>query len=412
MLLNTSNERVFTVSSITRHIQTVFKEDPLLSDITIIGEISNYKPHSSGHMYFILKDEQSQIKCVMFRGNNYGLDFKPMDGLSVRAKGEIRVYEKRGEYQLYVSQMSEAGRGALFAAFEALKEKLKAEGLFSPETKKPLPRIPHKIAVITSPTGAAIRDIISITLRRFPNMHIVVMPAQVQGDVAAEQIAENITFLNQVMPELDFIIIGRGGGSIEELWAFNEEKLARAIYASEIPIISAVGHETDFTISDFVADLRAPTPSGAAEMAIPEKESLMKHLSLIKNKVNRIFVHILELKNQRCLNLIENIKYQSPKNMILQHLQTVDDLYNRLKLNMKYILDMNENNLIKYREKIISLSPKSILKRGYSICLKIPERVVVKNVKQVERDHKIEIIVQDGNISANVSGKEEIKNDR
>ena len=410
MLIDTTNEKIFTVSSITHHIQTIFKEDPLLNNITIIGEISNFKYHSSGHMYFVLKDDKSQIRCVMFRGNSFGLNFEPMDGMSVKAKGEIRVYEKRGEYQLYVSQMLEAGKGALFAAFEALKEKLKAEGLFSPEIKKTLPRIPHKIAVITSPTGAAIRDIISISLRRFPNLHIIIVPALVQGDGAAEQIADNIDFLNQVLPELDFIIIGRGGGSIEELWAFNEERLARAIYASRIPIISAVGHETDFTISDFVADLRAPTPSGAAEMAIPDKESLVKHLLLLQGKVNQFMGHNLELKKQKCQNLVESLKYQSPMNKILQHMQTVDDLYNRLKLNMKHILTINENIFTKYKEKIITLSPKSVLSRGYSICLKMPEREVVKNIRQIERDNQIEVIIQDGTISANVSGKEEIKN--
>lgn len=412
MLINSINEKIFTVSSITHHIQMLFNSDPLLHNITIIGEISNFKYHSSGHMYFVLKDDQSQIKCVMFRGNNQGLDFEPGDGISVKAKGEVRVYERRGEYQFYVSQMTEAGKGALFAAFEALKEKLKAEGLFRPEIKKTLPKIPRKIAVITSPTGAAIKDIISITLRRFTNMHIIIVPAQVQGDEAARQIAENIDFLNQELPELDFIIIGRGGGSIEELWTFNEERLARAIYASQIPIVSAVGHETDFTISDFVADLRAPTPSGAAEMTIPDKESLVQHLRLMQGKLNRIIWHIMELKEQRYLNTVENLKYQSPKNQILQHLQTIDDLHNRLKLNMKHIVNINENILINYREKIITLSPKSILSRGYSICLKIPERRVVKKINQVEKDNQIEVIIQDGKISANVSGKEEIRNER
>ena len=412
MYTNTSNENIFTVSGITRHIQKLFKEDPDLNNINIIGEISNFKYHSSGHMYFILKDEQSQIRCVMFRGNNFGLNFEPADGVSVKAKGEVRVYEKRGEYQLYVSQMVEAGKGALFAAFEALKEKLKTEGLFRTEIKKTLPKIPHKIAVITSPTGAAIRDVISITLRRFPNIHIIVVPAQVQGNESARQIADNIGFLNRVLPELDFIIIGRGGGSIEELWAFNEEILARAIYASQIPIISAVGHETDFTISDFVADLRAPTPSGAAEMAIPDKKSLVKHLLLLQEKVNRIFFHVLEIKEQRYLSSTENLKYQSPKHKILQFMQTIDDLNNRLKLNIKHIIEINENVLMKYREKVITLGPKSVLSRGYSICLKLPEKKVVKNVSQIEKEDQIEIIVQDGAISANVSGKEEINNDR
>ncbi|NLL61337.1 MAG: exodeoxyribonuclease VII large subunit [Candidatus Atribacteria bacterium] len=406
------NEKIFTVTGITQHIQMLFSSDPILQNITILGEISNYIHHSSGHMYFVLKDEKAQIRCVMFKGSALGLDFKPKDGLGVRAKGEVRVYEKRGEYQLYVSQMFEAGKGALFAAFEALKEKLRAEGLFKTEIKKILPKIPRKIAVITSPTGAAIRDIISITLRRFPNIHIVVVPAQVQGDGAARQIAENIDFLNEALPELDFIIIGRGGGSIEELWAFNEEILARSIYASKIPIVSAVGHETDFTISDFVADLRAPTPSGAAEMAIPDKDSLVKNIKLLRGKLNRTVFHIFDLKEQRYFNMAENLKYRSPKNTILQHLQTIDDLNNRLRLHIKHIFNNYENRLKNFKDKLVSLNPKSVLDRGYSICLKIPEKAVVKNIEQVEKDNKIEIIIRDGSISANVSGKEGKKDDR
>jgi exodeoxyribonuclease VII large subunit len=412
MFSNQLTEKIYTVTNITRHIQLLFSSDPLLRNVTIVGEVSNFKYHSSGHMYFILKDDQSQIRCVMFRGSNLGLSFDPHDGMEVKAIGDVRVYEKRGEYQFYVFQMTEAGKGALLAASEAVKEKLKEEGLFRKDIKKPLPKIPHKIAVITSPTGAAIRDIISVSIRRFPNLHIIVVPAQVQGNEAASQISKNIKFLNQVLPDLDFIIIGRGGGSIEELWAFNEEELARAIYHSKIPIVSAVGHETDFTIADFVADLRAPTPSGAAEMTIPDKESLMRHLYLFQGKLNGMMGHIFELKRQKYFNVVENLKYQSPKNKILQHLQTIDDLTNRLHLNIKHILNMNENIVNKYREKIIALSPREILKRGYSICFKIPEKTVVKNTRQVKKDELLEIMVSDGNISANVLGKEEIKSDR
>jgi len=409
MSSNQLNKKVYSVSNITRHIQQLFNADPLLRNVTILGELSNFKYHSSGHMYFVLKDDQCQIRCVMFRGSNLGLNFDPSDGMEVRATGDVRVYERRGEYQFYVFQMAEAGKGALFAAFEALKEKLKAEGLFKQEIKKSLPKIPRKIAIITSPTGAAIRDIISVTLRRFPNIHIIVVPAQVQGTEAASQIAKNIEFLNLALPDLDFIIIGRGGGSIEELWAFNEEVLAREIYSSRIPIVSAVGHETDFTISDFVADLRAPTPSGAAEMTIPDKESLLIHLGLLKGKLNRMMNHILELKRQQYFSIVENLKYQSPKNKILQHLQTLDDLTNRLNLNIKHIIGMNENLLAKYKEKIVTLSPKAVLKRGYSICFKIPKKIIVKKTEQVEKNNLIEIMVSDGIISANVSGKESCK---
>ena len=403
-----NNKKVYSVSNITSHIQQLFKSDPLLQNVTIVGELSNFKYHSSGHMYFVLKDDKSQIKCVMFRGSNLGLSFNPCDGMGVRATGDIRVYEKRGEYQFYVMQMVEVGKGALFAAFEQLKLKLKAEGLFRQDIKKTLPKIPRKIAVITSPTGAAIRDIISVTLRRFPNIHIIVVPAQVQGNEAASQISDNIKFLNKVLPNLDFIIIGRGGGSIEELWAFNEEILAREIYHSTIPIVSAVGHETDFTISDFVADLRAPTPSGAAEMTIPDMESLVMNVSLVRSKLNRMVKYILELKEQKYFTVFESLRYQNPKSKIMQHTQTLDDLITRLNLNMKHIININENILNKYREKIITLSPKGVLKRGYSICFKIPERTIIKKIKQIKKNDNIDVMVSDGIISANVTERRSV----
>ncbi|MFA5563274.1 MAG: exodeoxyribonuclease VII large subunit [Candidatus Caldatribacteriota bacterium] len=403
-----NNKKVYSVSNITSHIQQLFKSDPLLQNVTIVGELSNFKYHSSGHMYFVLKDDKSQIKCVMFRGSNLGLSFHPCDGMGVRATGDIRVYEKRGEYQFYVMQMVEVGKGALFAAFEQLKLKLKAEGLFRQDIKKTLPKIPRKIAVITSPTGAAIRDIISVTLRRFPNIHIIVVPAQVQGNEAASQISDNIKFLNKVLPNLDFIIIGRGGGSIEELWAFNEEILAREIYHSTIPIVSAVGHETDFTISDFVADLRAPTPSGAAEMTIPDMESLVMNVSLVRSKLNRMVKYILELKEQKYFTVFESLRYQNPKSKIMQHTQTLDDLITRLNLNMKHIININENILNKYREKIITLSPKGVLKRGYSICFKIPERTIIKKTKQIKKNDNIDVMVSDGIISANVTERRSV----
>ncbi|MDD3641179.1 MAG: exodeoxyribonuclease VII large subunit [Atribacterota bacterium] len=403
-----NNKKVYSVSNITSHIQQLFKSDPLLQNVTIVGELSNFKYHSSGHMYFVLKDDKSQIKCVMFRGSNLGLSFNPCDGMGVRATGDIRVYEKRGEYQFYVMQMVEVGKGALFAAFEQLKLKLKAEGLFRQDIKKTLPKIPRKIAVITSPTGAAIRDIISVTLRRFPNIHIIVVPAQVQGNEAASQISDNIKFLNKVLPNLDFIIIGRGGGSIEELWAFNEEILAREIYHSTIPIVSAVGHETDFTISDFVADLRAPTPSGAAEMTIPDMESLVMNVSLVRSKLNRMVKYILELKEQKYFTVFESLRYQNPKSKIMQHTQTLDDLITRLNLNMKHIININENILNKYREKIITLSPKGVLKRGYSICFKIPERTIIKKTKQIKKNDNIDVMVSDGIISANVTERRSV----
>jgi len=309
---NYTESKIYTVSKLNKYIKKLFENDFNLQHIWILGEISNFKLHSSGHMYFVLKDKESQIRCVMFRGNNCNLRFMPGDGMKVKVRGDVSVYEKRGEYQLYVKEIIEAGKGELYLAFERLKTKLKDEGLFSEKIKKKLPLIPQKIAVITSPTGAAIRDVITISLRRFPNLSILVVPSLVQGTFAAQEIAKKIDFLNKYFKDLDFIIIGRGGGSLEELWAFNEEVLAR----SKIPIVSAVGHETDFTISDFVADLRSPTPSAAAEMTIPDKNNLLNNLNLLKSKITRAVKRNFELKTENINSISRSLKYQGPENKI------------------------------------------------------------------------------------------------
>ncbi|TXK90204.1 exodeoxyribonuclease VII large subunit, partial [Parageobacillus sp. SY1] len=253
-----------TVGALTKYIKRKFEVDPHLRDLWIKGEISNFKYHSRGHMYFTLKDEQARIQAVMFAGYNQYLSFRPEDGMKVLVRGEISVYEPSGNYQIYVKEMQPEGIGNLYLAYEQLKKRLEAEGLFSPEHKKPIPAFPRYIGVVTSPTGAAIRDIMTTIRRRYPIATVILFPTLVQGEQAAESIVRSIEKANE-LGYIDVLIVGRGGGSIEELWAFNEEIVARAIFASEVPIISAVGHETDFTIADFVADLRAPTPTGAAE---------------------------------------------------------------------------------------------------------------------------------------------------
>lgn len=407
---NYTESKIYTVSKINRYIKKLFENDYNLQDVWILGEISNFKLHSSGHMYFVLKDKESQIKCVMFRGNNYTLRFMPEDGMKVKVRGDISVYEKRGEYQLYVKEIIEAGKGELYLAFERLKAKLKDEGLFSEEIKKKLPLVPHNIAVITSPTGAAIRDIITISLRRFSNLSILVVPSLVQGAFAARKIAKKIDFLNRHFKDLDFIIIGRGGGSLEELWAFNEEILARSIYNSKIPIVSAVGHETDFTISDFVADLRSPTPSAAAEMTIPDKSSLINNISLLKSKLIRAIKRNLELKMERIDSVSGRLKYQGPENKINQYYQYIDEFSARLNSRIKHQVELYEERVKKDSQRLDSLSPRAVIERGYSICRKIPGKEIIKRLEQIEVGTRIEVIISDGKILSKVEKKEAVLN--
>jgi exodeoxyribonuclease VII large subunit len=407
-MVNYTEAKIYTVSRITKYIKNLFENDYNLQDIWILGEISNFKLHSSGHMYFVLKDQESQIKGVMFKGNNLSLRFMPQDGMKVKVRGDISVYEKRGEYQLYVKEIVEAGKGELYLAFERLKEKLKAEGLFSEEFKKKLPLIPKDIAVITSPTGAAIRDIITISLRRFPNLSILVVPSLVQGTLAAQEIAKKIDFLNKHFNNLDFIIISRGGGSLEELWAFNEEILARSIYNSKIPIVSAIGHETDFTISDFVADLRCPTPSAAAEMTIPDKSSLINNINLLNSKLNKAINRNLELKVENINSINKSIQYQGPENKINQYYQYVDEFSVRIKLRIKHQIELYEEKIKKDKQRLDSLNPGAVIERGYSICRKIPGKEIIKRLNQVEIGNEIEVIIIDGKMFGKVDKKEAI----
>lgn len=407
-MVNYTEAKIYTVSRITKYIKNLFENDYNLQNIWILGEISNFKLHSSGHMYFVLKDQESEIKGVMFKGNNLSLRFMPQDGMKVKVRGDISVYERRGEYQLYVKEIVEAGKGELYLAFERLKEKLKAEGLFSEEFKKKLPLIPKNIAVITSPTGAAIRDIITISLRRFPNLSILVVPSLVQGTLAAQEIAKKIDFLNKHFNNLDFIILSRGGGSLEELWAFNEEILARSIYNSKIPIVSAIGHETDFTISDFVADLRCPTPSAAAEMTIPDKSSLINNINLLNSKLNKAIKRNLELKVENINSINKNIQYQGPENKINQYYQYIDEFSVRIKLRIKHQIELCEEKIKKDKQRLDSLNPGAVIERGYSICRKIPGKEIIKRLNQVEIGNEIEVIISDGKMLGKVDKKEVI----
>jgi len=332
----------------------------------------------------------------------------PGDGMKIQVRGDISVYEKRGEYQLYVKEIIEAGKGELYLAFEKLKAKLKGEGFFSEEIKKKLPLVPQNIAVITSPTGAAIRDVITISLRRFPNLSILVVPSLVQGIFAAQEIAKKIDFLNKYFKDLDFIIIGRGGGSLEELWAFNEEILARSIFNSKIPIVSAVGHETDFTISDFVADLRSPTPSAAVEMTIPDKNNLINNLRVLKGKIIREVKRNFELKTDKLNSISTDLKYQGPEKKIDQYYQYIDEFSARLNLRVIHQVELYEEKLKSDSQRLDSLNPWAVIERGYSICRKIPGKEIVKSLNQIEVGTKIEVIISDGTILGRVEKKEAV----
>jgi len=398
---------IYSVSKITKYLKSIFNNDSILQNVWILGEISNFKLHSSGHMYFILKDESSQIRCVMFRGNSLHLRFSPRDGMKVKINGDINIYEKRGDYQLYAREIVEVGKGDLYLAFEKLKNDLRIEGLFREEHKKKIPFLNKKFAVITSPTGAAIRDIISISLRRFPNLHIMVVPSLVQGTSAAQDIAQKIDFLNSHFDDIDFIIIGRGGGSIEELWAFNEEILARSIYNSRIPIVSAVGHETDFTISDFTADLRSPTPSAAAEMNIPDVNQMLNNINVLRDKLKRLMIRNYEKISERLISLEKNLKYLGPENKINQYYQYVDEFIYKLNNMVKNTMKVYGEKIKKDSQRLEALNPWAVIKRGYSVCRKLPEHSIIKQLKNVEIGNHLEIIISDGKILGKVDKKEE-----
>ncbi|MDY6864759.1 MAG: exodeoxyribonuclease VII large subunit [Halobacteriota archaeon] len=399
---------VFTVQELTKYIKKRLEGDSELSNLWVKGEISNFKHHSSGHMYFTLKDKNSQIRSVMFRENT-PLKFTPEDGMDVLARGNIGVYEKRGDYQLYVLEIQPEGIGALHVAFEQLKKKLKEEGLFDEGHKKSLPVIPRKIGIVTSPTGAAIRDIINVSRRRFPNVHIIVAPVRVQGEMAKDEIVRAIEVMNT--QDIDLMIVGRGGGSLEELWAFNEEIVARAIYSSKVPIISGVGHETDFTIADFVADKRAPTPSAAAEIALPEKKELIRNIQTMRHRLDQSISKRLDLERKHLQNIIQSVIFRKPKSRIDQHRQHMDDLIKQLNQAATNLIKSQAKDLDGLIGKLDTLSPLSILSRGYSVSLKMPDKKIVKKIAEVGKGDLMRVIVTDGEIFCEVNETKKVRRD-
>ena len=398
--------RIYSVWEITRYIKQKLDSDELLRDIYVKGELSNVSQPTSGHVYFTLKDEYAELRCVMFRDRNALLKFTLEDGMSVIVRGHISVYEKRGKYQLYVEELQESGIGELYRAFEQLKKKLKDEGMFDAAYKKPIPAIPRTIGIITSPTGAAIRDMINITRRRFPHVHILLAPVAVQGEEAAPQIVNAIKLMNRVNSELmkvDVLVVGRGGGSIEELWAFNEESVARAIFASEIPVISAVGHETDFTIADFVADRRAATPSEAAELVVPDKRQIEKNLSAFELQLRQNIYKMIEEQRRRLESIEKNVLFRTPTERINQYRQTVDELKRTLIAEVIHRVQLHKKELQALTGRLDALSPRAILERGYSSCLK--EQKVVRSVKDITTGDMLRVLFQDGEAISEVKDK-------
>ncbi len=415
------NEKYITVTQLTRYIKYKIDNDTNLNEVFLKGEISNFKAHSRGHFYFTIKDENSRINAIMFSSATKKVKFTPQDGMKVLVTGKISVFEANGGYQIYVNDMLEDGIGNLYIAYEQLKKKLELEGLFNKEYKKAIPKIPTRIGVITAPTGAAIKDIISTIKRRWPLVEVYLFPALVQGAAAKEDIARQIE--NAKDYNLDTLIVGRGGGSIEDLWAFNEEIVARAIFNCNIPVISAVGHEIDFTIADFVADLRAPTPTGAAELAVPQIADVKNYLNQLKIRISKTMQHKLNIEKQRLLEITDRYIFKNPINIYQVKEQQFDNLIDRLKYSATSLLNIKEKKLIniknsyvltkpfsiidnksnKYLQiisKLETLSPLETIKRGYTITKK--DNKVITSVNQVKKKDQLDLSLTDGNIKVEV----------
>ena len=395
------NPTVYSVAQLNNYVKSVLDNDENLNHLFVTGEISNYKPHYSGHMYMTIKDETASIKAVMFAGNASTLKFKPENGIKVIIFGTVSLFQRDGSYQLYINDMQPDGIGALNIAFEQLKKKLEAEGLFSKDHKKPIPKFPQKVGVVTSATGAAVQDIFNVLKRRYPVAEVVLRPCQVQGDGAANDIANAIKEFNKVKGA-DVLIVGRGGGSIEDLWAFNEEAVARAVFDSEIPVISAVGHETDVTICDFVADLRAPTPSAAAECAVPDCFELKANLLSYKQRLNTLSKNILESERKRVLAIEKSGALKNPLLKINDSKKDILYLNEKLVNLTSSVIEANRSKVNALCGKLDALSPLGVIARGYSVT-KSKEKII-KSIKDVKIDDEITVNLSDGMITAMVCG--------
>ena len=407
-------DKYITVSQLNRYLKFKFDQDPNLNQVFLKGEISNFKAHTRGHLYFTIKDETSRINAVMFYSQASKINFTPEDGMKVMATGRISVYEATGGYQIYVDDMIQDGVGNLYIEYEKLKKKLASEGLFDASKKKKIPKFPETIGIITAPTGAAIKDILSTIKRRWPITKTILFPSLVQGASAAPEIVKQIKKAQEY--DLDVLIVGRGGGSIEDLWCFNDEEVARAIYECKIPVISAVGHEIDFTIADYVADLRAPTPTGAAEMAVANQTDFYNYMKQINLRLNKSMQNYIKNNRERLDALINSYILKNPISMYQVKEQKFDTLYERLHLVMKnliqnekislqnkidkipiltkHLLERNQNQYISLLNKLEILNPLLTLKRGYSIT-KIDNKVIT-SVKNINKNDALQVELQDG----------------
>lgn len=395
-----------TVTELNQYVKDLLDLNPPLTDIYIKGEISNFKAHSTGHFYFTLKDDQSALKCVMFRSSAYSIAFRPENGMKVTAHGRISSFVRDGAYQLYCDSMEPDGVGSMYIAFEQLKKKLEAEGLFSQEKKKPLPKIPTRIGVVTSPTGAAVRDIINVCKRRFPFAEVIVYPALVQGEGAVSSICRGIEYFN-IGAGCDVMIVGRGGGSIEDLWAFNSEAVARAVAASRIPIISAVGHETDFTICDFVSDVRAPTPSAAAELAVPDTEELKQKFNNIISREQALLKSRFEYLRSHLKRLETSRPMSSPMNTVEDRRLAMLSVFEKAETLIGRTLERKKASLGESAASLQALNPLAVLSRGYSAVFSADGKVI-KSISDTSIGEAIVLRVSDGSVSAIVN---EVRNE-
>ncbi|WP_288174835.1 exodeoxyribonuclease VII large subunit [Sporofaciens musculi] len=396
-------QSIYTVKQVNAYIKNMFTQDYMLNRIYVKGEVSNCKYHTSGHIYFSLKDESGTIACVMFAGQRGGLSFRLSDGQQVVVLGGVNVYERSGSYQLYAREIRPDGDGALYERFQMLKKELEEMGMFAPEYKKPIPEYASRIGVVTAPTGAAVRDIMNIAARRNPYVQLILYPAKVQGEGAKESIVRGIRMLEAA--QVDVMIVGRGGGSIEDLWAFNEEEVARAIFDCQIPIISAVGHETDTTIADYAADLRAPTPSAAAELAVYDYRQTQMRMQEYGLSLNRLLTQKVTMNRLRLKECQTKLKYLHPRYKLQVHRQRLDDLEDRLRKQMERQLTDSRHRLALYMEAMKGLSPIQKLNQGYSY-VEGRDKTVIKSIKQVQPGDSLSVYVTDGVIHGTVTDRQ------
>ena len=399
------SQEILSITQVNEYIRSIIDKDALLANVAIRGEISNYKMYPSGHHYFTLKDEGASLKCVMFKGNAVRLRFRPENGMKIIAMGRISVYPRDGAYQLYCTAMAMDGVGDLHAAFEQLKAKLSAQGLFDPAHKKQLPRFPGTIGIVTSSAGAAVHDMLRILNKRYPLTQVRLFPVRVQGAEAPAEIAAAIRYTNYYKLA-DLLIVGRGGGSIEDLWAFNDERVAYAIYESEIPIISAVGHEPDVTISDYVADLRAATPSNAAELAVPDQEALLQTLDSFSVSMATALKRQLQASQKHLQVLAQSNCLKSPDSYLKQRREALGSMGNRLASEQSRMLNLRRQRFISLTAKLEAMSPLKVLTRGYAMA-ETEDGILLRSVKQIRVGEKIKVALGDGAIAATVSDLKE-----